>query len=406
MIEKIIWCVLITFIAALAFTQEERDPVLWEKALKIHKEAIVIDTHCDTPMVMYGRGVDIGQRNEKTEVDLPRMKDGGLDAVFFSVYTPHDIDNRNPSKKALEIIDLIYQQVGKYPQLADMAFTPGDIRRLHQDDKRAILIGLENGSPVEGSLSLLRDFYRLGVRYITLTHLKNNAISDSSTGKKPKWNGLSPFGKEVVKEMNRLGMIIDVSHISDKAFYDVLLTSQAPVIASHSCARALCNIHRNMSDEMIKALAQKGGVIQINFYSAFLDCNYYKKSEAIEKKLEPMERKLKRKYRHNTAKYWEAVIALWSKHRLPPPEIEVLIDHIDHIVKLVGPDYVGLGSDFDGAGGYPKGLENVSGMPLITYHLLKRGYSEADIKKILGDNFLRVFDQVVKTSIQLHTPPK
>jgi membrane dipeptidase len=328
-----------------------------------------------------------------------------LDAAFFAIYTPHEIDKLHPSREALEVFDTIYQQVEKYPQMAEMAFSPDDIRRIKKEDKRAILIGMENGSPVEGSLGVLRDFYRLGARYITLTHLKNNDISDSSTAKQPKWNGLSPFGKEVVKEMNRLGMIIDVSHISDKAFYDVLLTSKAPVIASHSCVRALCDIHRNMSDDMIKALAQKGGVIQINFYSAFLDCNYNKKSEQIGKIVEPKIKKIKRKYHGNIKKIMEEINALWEKYPIPAPDIEVLIDHIDHAVKLVGADNVGLGSDFDGAGGYPKGLENVTGFPLITYHLLKRGYSEDDITKILGGNFLRVFDQVTKVSNEMKSKP-
>lgn len=397
MIDKIIWSVLISIgclviATSVSRAQEKPDPVLWEKAMKIHKDAIVVDTHCDTPMVISGRGVDIGKRQEKTDVDLPRMKEGGLSAAFFAIYTPHDLDKKNPSKLAFEIIDVIYQQVEKYPQLAGMAYSADDIRKLHQEDKRAILIGMENGSPVENNLGFLRDYYRLGLRYITLTHMKNNAISDSSTAKKPQWNGLSPFGKEVVKEMNRLGMMIDVSHISDKAFFDVIETSKAPVIASHSCVRALCNIPRNMSDEMIKALAKKGGVIQINFYSAFLDCNYFKKSKELEKKLDPMMKKLKKKFKGNPAKYFDALASLWARYPLPVPDVEALIDHIDYVVKLVGIDYVGLGSDYDGASSYPKGLENVTGFPLITYHLVKRGYSETDIKKILGENFLRVFD--------------
>jgi membrane dipeptidase len=376
--------------------QENIDRELWEKALKIHKEAIVIDTHCDTPMIMMTRGIDIGKKNDFNDVDLIRMKDGGVDAIFFAVFISNEMDDKNPSKLALETIDEIYRQVEKYPELAEMAFSADDIIRISKMGKRAILIGMENGGPIEDSLRLLRIFYRLGVRYITLTHNNNNNISDSSNAKEPKWNGLSDFGKEVVKEMNRLGMMIDVSHISDKAFYDVIELSEAPVIASHSCVRSLCNVPRNMSDDMIKALAKKGGVIQINFFSGFLDEEFYKKSEKIREELKPQIDDLKKKYGDNTKEYWAAAIELWRKNSLPAPKIEVLIDHIDYVVKLVGADYVGLGSDFDGAGSYPPGLEDITGFPLITYHLLKRGYSETDIKKILGGNLLRVFKEVEK----------
>ncbi len=362
--------------------QEDADKELWEKALKIHNDAIVIDTHCDTPMIMMTRGIDIGKRNDFNDVDLIRMKEGGVDAIFFAVFISNEMDDKNPSKIALETIDEIYRQVERYPEIAEIAYSVEDILRISKSNKRAILIGLENGGPIEDSLRLLRIFYKLGVRYITLTHSNNNNICDSSTAKEAKWNGLSPFGKEVIKEMNRLGMIIDVSHISDKAFYDVLEISEAPVIASHSCVRKLCNVERNMSDEMIKALAEKGGVIQINFFSGFLDENFFKESEKIRQKLMPQINEIKSKYGDNTKEYWAAAIELWRKNALPSPKIDILIDHIDYVVKLAGIDYVGLGSDFDGAGSFPVGLEDITGFPLITYNLLKRGYSADDIKKI------------------------
>ena len=376
--------------------KEKIDPKLWEKAVKVHQEAIVVDTHCDTPMVMLGRGLDIGRKSDKNDVDLIRMKEGGLDASFFAVFISNKMDKEHPAKNALEMIDEIHQQVERHPDLAEMAYSPADIRNIHQTGKRAILIGMENGGPIEGSLRILRNFYRLGVRYITLTHNSNNDICDSSNAETAKWNGVSPFGKEVIKEMNRLGMLIDVSHISDKAFWDVLEVSQAPVFASHSCVRSICSAPRNMSDDMIKALAKKRGVIQITFYSGFLDEGIKQKSEEIRKKVAPETKKLREKYKDNQKEFWDEVIKLWKKYAPPPPPIEKLIDHIDHVVKLVGVDYVGLGSDFDGAGSFPRGLEDVSGFPLITYHLLKRGYSETDIKKILGGNFLRVFEKAIK----------
>jgi len=381
--------------------QEKIDPQLWQKALKIHKEAIIIDTHCDTPMLMMERGLDIGHRSEESNVDLIKMEEGGLDASFFVIFVSNQLANKYPAKKALEIIDEIYKQVKKYPNLVEIAYSPDDIIKIHKEGKKAILMGMENGSPIEGSLRLLRNFYRLGVRYITLTHSDNNDICDSSTAKKPKWNGLSDFGKEVVREMNRLGMIIDVSHISDKAFWDVLEFSRAPVIASHSSVRSLCNVPRNLSDEMIKGLAKNGGVIHINFYSSFIDERYNKKTQEIREKIRPEIEKLREKYKNDQTAYWNAVKELWKKYAPSPPKIETLIDHIDYVAKLVGVDYVGLGSDFDGASSYPQGLEDVTGLPLITYHLLKRGYKEKDIKKILGGNFLRVFRKVINVANRL-----
>ena len=392
-----IFTCLLLIVSFSPLTGEEKiDPQLWEKALKIHDEAIVIDTHCDTPMLMTSGKVDIGKESSENSVDLIRMKKGGLDASFFAVFISNTMDEKHPAKPALEMIDAIHTQVNNYPELAEMAFSPDDIRRIQKTGKRAILIGMENGGPIEGSLRLLRDFYRLGARYITLTHNGNNDICDSSGEETPRWNGVSPFGKEVIKEMNRLGMLIDVSHISDKAFWDVLEFSQAPVFASHSSVRSICDVKRNLTDDMIKALAKKGGVIQITFCSFFVDEEYMKKAAENEKKTEPERLKLREKYKDDEDKYWNELIALWQKNAPPAPPIEKLIDHIDHVVKLVGVDYVGIGSDYDGSGSVPKGLEDVTGLPLITYHLLKRGYSETDIKKILGGNFLRVFDKVLE----------
>ncbi|MEW5806694.1 MAG: dipeptidase [Acidobacteriota bacterium] len=377
-------------------TKNIADEELWKRSKKIHEDAIIIDTHTDTPLAMLSKGFDIGQRSDRGNFDLIRMKEGGLDAAFFAVFTANEDDDRQPSKKAFETIDEILHQVEKYPELACMAYSPEDIRSIHKAGKRAILIGMENGSPLEGSLRLLRDFYRIGVRYIGLTHWENNSLCDAATSEKPKWNGLSDFGRDVVREMNRIGMIIDVSHISEKAITDILEISRAPVIASHSSTRALCDIPRNLSDDAIKAIAKKGGVVQINFFSGFLDDAFNKKSKEVRETLKPEFDKLKEKYKDDQSGYWTEATALWAKHAPPSPGIETLIDHIEHVVKIAGVEHVGLGSDFDGAGSYPEGLNDVTGYPLITLHLLKRGYSEADVKKILGANFLRVFEEVVK----------
>jgi membrane dipeptidase len=390
--------ILILLLHSLAYSHatlgEKVDKKLWAKALALHEEAIVIDTHCDTPMVMMSRGVDIGIRQVETEVDLPRMKEGGLDAVFFAIYVSNEMDLKHPFKEGMAIVDEVYRQVEKYPQLAEIATASADIYRLHRSGKRAILMGLENGGPIEDSLRFLRQFYRLGIRYITLTHARHNRICDSATGGKARWNGLSPFGKSVVAEMNRLGMVIDVSHVSDATFWQVVKLSKYPVMASHSCVRSLCHVPRNLSDDMIRAIARQGGVVQLNFYSAFLDEGYRKKSEEVEKKLAPQIEALREKYKGEEGEFWQAYGKLWRKHAPPRPSVDTLIDHVDYIVKLVGIDYVGLGSDFDGASSFPGGLGDVSKYPVITYHLLKRGYRPAAIKKILGGNFLRVFKAV------------
>jgi len=398
-ITVIAWVMLL---GAITLTADRQiDPVLWQKALKIHERALVVDTHVDTPMYILGEKTDLGRPGNPNDVDFVRMKEGGLDAVFFAVFVSNRLDKKQPSKNALDMIDEVYLQIENNPGLAELAVSPGDMEHIHQKGKRAILLGLENGGPLEGNLRLLRNYYRLGVRYITLTHSAHNDICDSCSGGTAKWNGLSPFGKTLVQEMNRLGMLIDVSHISDRAFWDVLSVSKAPVFASHSCVRSLCDVSRNMSDKMIKALAKKGGVIQINFFSAFLDEDYRKRSALVDKEIAPQRKLLREKYKNDRNEYWNRSIALWKKHAPEPPSIDRLIDHIDYVVKLVGVDYVGLGSDYDGASSYPGGLADVTGYPLITYHLLKRGYEEKDIIKILGGNFLRFFRQAEGVSRQL-----
>ncbi len=394
-ISRTVWLVaLAVMTGGWLSAAEPVDHQLMATAHRIHDAAIVLDSHIDTPMRLTGRGSDIARRTPDGEVDLVRMKEGGLDGAFFAVFIGNPYDDQHPSRRALETLDAIHRLAETHPDLAEIALDANDIRRIHASGKRIILIGMENGGPVEDSLALLRDYYRLGVRYITLTHSGNNQICDSATGGTPRWHGLSPFGKDVVREMNRLGMIIDVSHISDEAFRDVLALSTAPVIASHSCCRALCNSPRNLTDDMMRELAARGGVVQVNFYSGFLSDEYSRASAATRQRLAPQIATLKARYKDNEAEYYNRLMELWRREGPPPPGIDVLMDHIDHAVRVAGIDHVGLGSDFDGASSYPRGLEDVTGYPLITYHLLKRGYSEEDIRKILGGNLIRVMEAV------------
>ena len=367
------------------------DPQLWQKALRIHQSAIVLDTHVDVTMRIFHENFDIGKRHSDGHFDLPRAREGGLDGLFFSIFVPNRMDTLHPAHYALELIDAVYNAVARYPDQIEMAFTSEDVRRIHREGKIAALMGMENGSPIEHSLGLLRDFYRLGVRYITLTHSKPNDISDSATDT-ARWGGLSDFGKQVVREMNRLGMLVDVSHLSDDAIRDVLSISQTPVIASHSSVRALAHHPRNLPDELIKGIARNGGVIQINFYSGYLSDEYNQAYQKAKKELAPEIAALKEHFADDENAYWRAYIKLFERYHIPVPDASVIVDHIDYVVNLVGIDHVGLGSDFDGVSSLPKRMDDVSRLPLITYIMLKRGYSEEEIRKVLGGNLLRVME--------------
>ena len=372
-------------------------------ARKAHQEAITIDTHVDTPMRFLRESFDIGKEHQapSSRVDLPRMEKGGLDAIFFAIFTSQQertLKNYEQAyAKAHQMIDSTYKALELNNTKALLAMEANDALRIEKQGKRAIYLGMENGFPLGKDLSRVEEFYKRGIRYITLAHSKNNDICDSSTDKEgAEHNGLSTFGKEVVQEMNRLGMLIDVSHLSDKAFHDVIKTSKAPVFASHSSVRSLCDHPRNMSDQMIKTLASHGGVIQICILGAYIQPedtssqNYLKKEE------------LRLKYNNWTYGSDEERKQAWAEWRqinelYPPvlPSIAQAVDHIDYVVKLVGIDYVGIGSDFDGGGGL-KDCKDVADFPKITDELVKRGYSENDIAKIWGGNFLRVFKQVEK----------
>jgi membrane dipeptidase len=382
------------------------------KAARIHNEVLTIDTHVDTPMRLLRSQFNLGElhdpRKSGSKVDLPRMKEGGLDAVFFAVFlsqrarTPEG--NNKAKERTLRIFDAIHEAIKNHSSMAELALTPDDAYRIEGKGKRAIYIGIENGYSVGNNLSLVKQYYDLGARYITLCHTRNNDICDSSTDK-PEHYGLSEFGKQVVAEMNRLGMIIDVSHISDASFYDLLNVSKAPVIASHSCARAICNHPRNLDDEMLRKLAENGGVIQI----CMLD-SYVKKREpnptrdAAVKALKEKYGDLNRLSQEEKSKAREEWRVLGEKYPSQPVTVSDAVDHIDHIVKLVGIDHVGIGTDFDGGGGL-EGCYDVSELGNITYELVRRGYTEDQIRKIWGENFMRVFREAIKVAHKVQPVP-
>jgi membrane dipeptidase len=334
----------------------------------------VVDTHIDTTAFLVRPGWDFtarhqppvpGQpgRDDRNAVDLPRMRDGGLDAAFFSIYMPGTVTGPIAVRRALDLIDAVRRLTERHPADLVLATSAADIRAAHQAGRIAVLMGVEGGHMIDNDLSVLRDFARLGVRYLTLTHAVNTDWADSS-GDKPAHGGLTDFGKEVVRELNRLGVMVDVSHVSDQAFWDALAVSRAPLLASHSSCRALSGHPRNMTDDMIKALAAKGGVIDINYSATFLDDTLYR-----------------------------ATLGNVPAAERPRVSWARIVDHIDHVVKLVGPTHVGLGSDFDGTR-LPDGMDDVSMLPKITEALVRKGYSEEDIRGILGENVLRLMDRV------------
>ncbi|MCF8360120.1 MAG: dipeptidase [Prolixibacteraceae bacterium] len=377
------------------------------KVEKIHSGAVVIDTHTDTPMLMVNKGLNLSQRHEPPGscVDFPRLKEGGVDAIFFALFTGQKervSENYDAVYNlAHQMIDSTRVNVSRNSDMVGLATSSSAIEEISKQGKTAICLGMENGFPIAKDLRRVDVFYNLGVRYITLCHSSNNDICDSSTDPvRPEHNGVSEFGKAVIARMNQLGMIIDVSHISDDAFYDVIELSKAPVIASHSSVRSICDHPRNMSDEMIKQLAENGGVIQICILGNYISdadttsMNYIKKEE------------LRLKYNNWQYKNEEERKAAWAEYdainrEYPPvlPTVADAVDHIDYVVELVGVDYVGIGSDFDGGGGLAN-CRDVSEFPEITRELVKRGYTSEEIEKIWGGNFLRVYKAVEAIAVK------
>ncbi len=362
--------------------------------------SITVDTHADTPTEYLKHKFDLGVRNSTGMFDYARMKEGGLDAEFFAAYVPKKYAGNGAAAYCMKIMETIHEMADGYPRLVRFAASTTDIENTVKSGRRAILIGIEGGHAIEDSLELLRAFYRFGARYMTLTHTNSNDWADSS-GDEPKHNGLTPFGRDVVHEMNRLGMLVDISHVSDKTFYDVIETTKAPVIASHSSSRALAEHKRNMTDDMLRALSKNGGVAMVNFYPAFLSTEQAQASAERDKLLDPQVEALKKQYGEDTPEYDRAEKALMDANPLPKVLWTRIVDHIDHMVKVAGIDHVGLGSDFDGIPTTPEGMEDVSDLKKIPAELRRRGHSQADIDKIMGGNFMRVFAEVERISRNL-----
>jgi membrane dipeptidase len=375
-----------------------------ERARKLHFSSIVVDTHDDTTQRFLDGKFDLGVRSSAGSIDIPRMKEGGLGAIFFSIWIPSKITGPEAVNRALVQIDAVREQVRKHPNDIVLATTAPEIRETRKQGKIAALMGVEGGHMINSDLAVLRSYAALGVRYMTLTHMGNTEWADASTDKAAH-NGLTDFGKDVVREMNRLGVMVDISHVSDKTFYDALEISKAPLIASHSSCRAICDAARNMTDQMIKDLAAKGGVIQINYHVGFLSQEFRDAEKTNPELNKVISAEVMKRCGENegcqliegdrvTREYVE-------QGKLPRVEFARIIEHIDHAVKVAGIDHVGLGSDFDGAN-MPYGMEDATKLPKITETLLQKGYSEGDVKKILGENTLRVMTEVERVSRELN----
>jgi len=376
-----------------------------KKAARIHREVLTIDSHNDTPLRMMMKGFDINTRHdprkEYTKVDFPRMKEGGLDGAFFGAFVSQGVRNSDAyekiHQKILVLFDTIHNAVNRYPEVAGLAVSPDEAYRLKKEGKRSVFIGIENGYAIGKDLTLVGDYYRHGARYITLCHTKNNDICDSSTDT-TEFNGLSRFGKSELADMNHVGMMIDICHASAKPCYDVLAITKAPVIASHSCARALCDNSRNLDDAMLRALANNGGVIQMCILSDYV------KTFPVN----PMRDSLRKSVRSRYPGWDDMTDEQMRNYRKEMREVDLkypprlatvadVVDHIDHIVKVAGIDHVGIGTDFDGGGGVD-GCFDVSEMGNITLELVKRSYSKEDIRKIWGGNLMRVLKEVTNIS--------
>jgi membrane dipeptidase len=370
------------------------------RARKLHFSSIVVDTHDDTTQRLLDGKFDLGVRSSIGSIDIPRMKEGGLGAIFFSIWIPSKITGPEAVNRALTQIDAVREQVRKHPNDFILATSAPEVRDARKQGKIAALMGVEGGHMINCNLGVLRSYAALGVRYMTLTHNGNDEWADASTDR-PVHNGLTDFGKEVVREMNRLGVMVDISHVSDKTFYDALEVSKAPLIASHSSCRAICDAPRNMTDQMMKDLAAKGGLVQINYHVGFLSQEFRDAERANPEINKAISAEIMNRCGVNegcqliegdriTREYVE-------QGKLPRVDFTKIIEHIEHAVKVAGIDHVGLGSDFDGAN-MPYGMEDATKLPKITEVLLQRGYSEGDVKKILGENTLRVMTEVERVS--------
>ncbi len=380
---------------------KDADPKIWAQAQKIHRKAIIIDGHNDIPSPMVDEDFDLGTNSvgkfhkdgDPFHTDLARFKQSGITGEFFSIYVSgSSLKTGGAMRRAMDLIDATMREVEKHPNQLTACTTAAEIRRAKKQNKVCALMGIEGGYVIENSLYALRNFYRLGIRYMTLTHNVSHDWADAHRDE-PKNNGLSDFGKEVVREMNRLGMLVDISHVSEKTMSDVLDVSTAPIIASHSSARGVANHTRNVPDNILKRVAQNGGVIMINFYPAFLDEKYNADDNARAARLKPQIDALREQYKNDTQAYNEAERKLLAANPINVPSYTRIVDHIDHIKNVAGIDSVGIGSDYDGVPLLPQGMNGMEDLSLVTYEMLRRDYSEQDIRKVLGENFLRAFSK-------------
>lgn len=378
---------------------KDADPALWARAMKIHKKAIIVDGHNDITGPMVDEDFDLASNSigkyqlggDPFHTDLSRLKTSGITGEFFSIYVGGDTWRAGRAmERAMDMIDATYREAEKHPGQLTMCATAAEIRRAKKAGKMCALMGIEGGYAIENSLYALRNFYRMGIRYMTLTHNVSHDWADAHRGE-VKNNGLSDFGKEVVREMNRLGMLVDISHVSVKVMNDALDISTAPIIASHSSARGVHDHTRNVPDDVLKRVAQNGGVIMINFYPSFLDERTNREENERAARLKPQLDALREQNKNDRQAFNEAERKLFAENPIYIADYKRIVDHIDHMKKVAGIDIVGLGSDYDGVPFLPAGMNGAEDLALVTYEMLRRGYTETEIRKVLGENFLRAF---------------
>ncbi len=372
-------------------------PVSVQSPEALHESAIVIDTHSDTTPWFQDPEWRFDVRHDTGHQDLPRMREGGLDVQFWSIYMGETPGKGAAIREAVERIDAVHQLVAKHPEDLSFARTAAEIRQAVADGKVACLMGIEGGHIIEDSLPALRSFHRLGVRYMTLTHSFHTNWADSSgtnSVPEPVHGGLTPFGEEIVAEMNRLGMMVDISHVSDETFWDVMKVTRAPVIASHSSARAVADHPRNMTDDMLRALGENGGVVMINFYSGYIDTELVVPIRSLFERMMPTLKGMREKFAGDPIGRARAFRDLLAGEEVPRTQLGVLLDHFDHAIRVAGADHVGLGADWDGVASMPMDMEDVSQLPNLTRGLLDRGHSPETVRKVLGENLLRVMAEV------------